>query len=334
MGDYNLKYCSFAKSILMICVVLCHSCAFWTEIWFPVIPVQYHNHLLGTVATWLGTFHVYGFTIISGYIYQVLYSKGYYPSFSVFLKKKALRLIISYLLVSIFYVIPVSTYFYHLSYIEIICNFFLGKNPQQLWFLLVLFEIFILFFLLQKILSKISYFLTIIIMLFMFFLGIEGRAMLPNFFQLFTTFIYFPFFCLGYILSKYESAFFCDKLFSLKHPFCYMTLFVTSVFLFFVWHRLNLMNGKSLFLAVITRIAYLFVTLFGSVSIISLLFSARKKFPNDGKLWKLLSDNCFGIYLFHQQIIYLSLFLLNGRILPELHVIVNILLSTGMSLLY
>ena len=41
------------------------------------------------------------------------------------------------------------------------------------------------------------------------------------------------------------------------------------------------------------------------------------------KLWKLLIENSFGIYLFHQQIIYLTIILLNGRVLPIVQVFLS-----------
>lgn len=41
------------------------------------------------------------------------------------------------------------------------------------------------------------------------------------------------------------------------------------------------------------------------------------------KLWKLLIENSFGIYLFHQQIIYLTIILLNGRVIPIVQVFLS-----------
>ena len=41
------------------------------------------------------------------------------------------------------------------------------------------------------------------------------------------------------------------------------------------------------------------------------------------KLWELLIENSFGIYLFHQQIIYLTIILLNGRVIPIVQVFLS-----------
>ena len=65
----NLNYCDFAKTILMLLVVLCHSAAFWGGNWFTACKPLQTDSTLGMLSSWLGTFHVSGFTLISGYIY-------------------------------------------------------------------------------------------------------------------------------------------------------------------------------------------------------------------------------------------------------------------------
>ena len=46
------------------------------------------------------------------------------------------------------------------------------------------------------------------------------------------------------------------------------------------------------------------------------LIGSRK----DIKIWKILKKNSFGIYLFHQQLIYPCILLLNGRVHPVVQV--------------
>ena len=63
-----LKDCRFIKTILMILVILGHCMAFWSGEWFtgnPCISSKGLKYLYG----WINSFHVYAFTLISGYIY-------------------------------------------------------------------------------------------------------------------------------------------------------------------------------------------------------------------------------------------------------------------------
>lgn len=65
---YKLDNCTFVKTILMLLVILGHAMAFWSGDWFtanPIIPSQG----LKIMYTWLNSFHIYGFTLVSGYIF-------------------------------------------------------------------------------------------------------------------------------------------------------------------------------------------------------------------------------------------------------------------------
>lgn len=92
--DIELKNIELVKLFLMISVVLYHGMAFWKENWFTVITPE-PSVLLKNIASWLNSFHIYGFTLASGYLFQVLKcEREHYKKFSVFLKKKAQRLLV------------------------------------------------------------------------------------------------------------------------------------------------------------------------------------------------------------------------------------------------
>lgn len=71
INDQNkLDNCTFVKTILMIFVVLYHSILFWGGgSWLENIPVIYESKSLSIFVAWLNTFHIFGFTLISGYIF-------------------------------------------------------------------------------------------------------------------------------------------------------------------------------------------------------------------------------------------------------------------------
>lgn len=74
--DSELANCGSIKAILMLFVVLNHSlCVFVSNGWGPYEPAT-ESPVLGVMAEWLGTFHIYGFALISGYIFYYIKFNG------------------------------------------------------------------------------------------------------------------------------------------------------------------------------------------------------------------------------------------------------------------
>ena len=49
------------------------------------------------------------------------------------------------------------------------------------------------------------------------------------------------------------------------------------------------------------------------------------------KIWNILKEKSFGIYLFHQQLIYITIMWLNGRIHPVLQVCMSFVIAIALS---
>ena len=72
----ELLNCNNVKAILMIIVVLCHCMSIYSKDgWGPCAPAV-KSDFFDWFAAWLGTFHVYGFTLISGYIFYYVKFDG------------------------------------------------------------------------------------------------------------------------------------------------------------------------------------------------------------------------------------------------------------------
>lgn len=141
MTKEYLKNNTFVKTILMLLVIFGHSCAFWSGHWFtqdPAIPSIFLNILYSFV----NAFHIYTFTLVSGYTFAFKRLQGDYDRFLPFLKTKALRLLVPYAFTAIVWVAPISVYFLHWDVPMLFQKFVLGINPSQLWFLLMLFGVF------------------------------------------------------------------------------------------------------------------------------------------------------------------------------------------------
>ena len=153
----ELENCTFIKTILMIIIVLYHSVLAWNDSWFNAVKIVYHCFNLGVLASWLGTFHVYTFACVSGYLfYYCKYEKNSisYTNFYSFIKNKFKRLIIPYYCIAILWVAPIKYFFYPITIETYFKSYILGEDAEQLWFLLMLFLVFLMAFLLSDLIKK------------------------------------------------------------------------------------------------------------------------------------------------------------------------------------
>lgn len=144
LSKMELSNCNYIKAILMLVVVLCHCMSIYDDGgWSPYENID-ESWIAGILASWTGTFHVYAFTLVSGYIfYYIKYEKGGYQKYLPFLYNKAKRLLVPYVFIAAVWVVPVYSYFFGTG--ELIDKFLLGKSPSQLWFLFMLFWVFAIF---------------------------------------------------------------------------------------------------------------------------------------------------------------------------------------------
>ena len=229
-----MSYCNFAKTVLMLIVVLCHSAAFYSGNWFTVLEPTQTNQYLASLSSWLGTFHVQAFTLISGYIFYFLRKEsGRYSDFKSFIINKARRLLVPYFAVSLFWAIPIGCMFYNYTINEVFNKFILGQSPAQLWFLLMLFNVFV-----------ISYFLLdndiawqwggVAGIGFLCMLSPLISTFFPNYFQVLTSMKFLLFFYAGCMIRRH-----CSEITpkSMLRMGCVFLLF--NLLLFIIRERLN-----------------------------------------------------------------------------------------------
>ena len=68
MSEKSLANSVFVKTILMLLVIIGHACAFWSGHWFTENPAI-ESRSLSVLYSWLNSFHIYAFTLVSGYIF-------------------------------------------------------------------------------------------------------------------------------------------------------------------------------------------------------------------------------------------------------------------------
>ncbi len=197
----TLQNCDFIKLVLMILVVLEHSIAVTNDDWFNLeIPKDSHLHW---VSWTLDQFHIFAFVIIAGYIFRYLQvEKNHYPVFGGFIGKKAQRLIVPLLFVSIIWTLPVNAVYFRSGIKESI--WLLLEGPSQLWFLYMLFGVYLIGWLMSNLFEQRSALMGVI-MIICYFVGVLGMQYLPNPFQIWRVLIFLPFFYVGFLLRKVDA---------------------------------------------------------------------------------------------------------------------------------
>ena len=272
----------------------------------------------------MNSFHIYGFTFVSGYLFYFLkYEKGKYYHFPSFAVNKAKRLLVPYVFVSIFWIIPFSVYFYHLDAMEIINRYALGTSPSQLWFLLMLFCVFLIFHTLSEFFLKHNISGVIVVIVF-YGIGLVGSMVLPNIFQIFRACSYISLFWLGFKIRQYGSRW-------LRRIPAIVWLAV-DVLLFAVTQYLSGFDGIifTLLILVFDFVLHIVGALMAFVVLQKVADRVKWK---ESKVFRFLSTSSMPVYLFHQQVIYIFITWLNGLINPYLHTGVNFIGAMTVSLL-
>ena len=311
----------------MIVIVLYHSGMFWTGHWFTAMEPAEQADGIALFTEWLGTFHIYAFALISGYIYYyVRYQRGGYDNPGTFIRNKIFRLLVPYICVAVLWVIPLNAVFYPFNIDTVITKFILGEAPSQLWFLLMLFGVFMIAYPLSDF-FRLRPHLSAILVLGLWFIGVAASTVLPNIYQIFTAMQYTPFFWLGFELRRRNH-------FGYSHNGLKFNVLMGGG---------NLLINILLFIAVlsnpfdgITAKAVNVVCSFGSsiagaLMAFSLLMALASVVNWRTPFMTAFSAASFPIYLFHQQIIYFVLWYLNGQIPPLLLMLTSFVIATGVS---
>lgn len=320
--DKELENCNFVKTILMLCVVLYHSMLFWGGKWFSVVEPVFKSDVLIKFSEWLNTFHIYGFTLVSGYIFYYLkYEKKCYNEFKSFLVNKFKRLIVPYIFIVFLWMIPTYIYFFGFNISTIIEKYLLGISPSQLWFLLMLFWVFIIVYLFSNFIKKHTL-LSFVFVIILYMIGFIGCQLSINFFHIFNALRYVTFFVLGFKIRQFKFT---------KNSKYVLLLIPLHIILFFLKDYISSFNG------VIFKIINIFINY--TLNIVGALMSfyclqyLANKINYNNKVFNFLSQKSMSIYLFHQQIIYFFIVIFNGVVNPYVHTIINFIGSIIVSIL-
>lgn len=321
--EKELYNCDFAKTILMIMVVFYHSILYWRGNWFVGIP-EFKAPLLGEFAKWLNCIHVYGFTLISGYIfYYCKYEKNKYQKFFLLVRNKIKRLIIPYAFISMVWVIPITSFFQKIKFNDIVRNYFLGRSPSQLWFLLMLFDVFIIFYIISDFFVKHN-FLGFLILAILYYLGVEESKALPNYFMIWTACEFLFIFGVGFKIRQFGST-------NLKRV-PGIGWFILQI----LFYNFKIYVDRHLYIPILRILQpglLLILYIIGAIMIFIILQKIANRIKWDNKYFEFLNRRSMTVYLFHQQIIYFFIWKFNGLINPWVHAGINFVCSILISLI-
>lgn len=318
--EKGLDNCKTIKIILMIFVILYHSMFIYSTNSSSSVALTTSSRPLGLIAEFLSSFHIYSFTLISGYIfYYIKFEKNGYQRYGEFLLNKTKRLIVPYLFICLFWVVPTHIYLFGGN--DIVNKFVLGISPIQLWFLLMLFWVFAIFYLISNFVNNKPFVGFIIVCVFYALAVLCGRF--SNLFNIFTAFKYLFFFYIGFIIRKYNFGF-LQKIPSVVYILLHGLLFFISI----------KFNKDDNVINKMIRIAIDFLlTCVGSVSAFMVLQRLAERFLSKSKLLNFLAPYSMTIYLVHQQPIYFIQVWYGNRVAPFILVVICFVISMVISTL-
>lgn len=248
------------------------------------------------------------FVFISGYMFYYCRKEcGKYKKLSKFSFDKIKRLLVPYICVAVMFVVPIRVMTDYKGYsgnntFEIIYKYIMtGLDAGHLWYLIAIFEIFIVFYLFESTINKIGVPASLIIIACASIISFK----FPDAFQISKSIHYFMFFYLGYIIRKYEQNFkieFKGK----NNTLLIIILFILQFSFLAVSYKIsnsNIMGTLSI------NLMYLLSNISATIFYFTVLSTISTKYKrlNNNKIIKFLDRESFAIYLFHSPLIYIVL---------------------------
>ena len=320
----ELENCTFIKTILMITIVLYHSLVFWTGTWFIDKPI-FNSQVLCYIAKWLNTFHIYTFTFVSGYLFgYIKYEKKRYSDYKKFVINKCKRLLIPYMFASIIWVIPLGTVFFKYNTNDVFHKYILGESPSQLWFLLMLFMVFIIYYPISNfVMNRVT--VGFLVIAGFYCIGILGSIVMPNVFMIWTACKYMLFFHLGNMVRVNNIQIIY------KIP-CLVYIGV-DISIFIAMQVLEQFNTCTILFKMCELALYTVVCIVGTFMAFVVLQRIAQRINWNKEAFIKLSEKTMVIYLFHQQVIYFTIYIFNGIVNPYINAGINFVVAITFSLI-
>jgi fucose 4-O-acetylase-like acetyltransferase len=294
-------------------VVLRHAFAPFTDSWNLSVLYEY-NMVADFIGKYISTLSMPLFVFISGYTFSFL--RNYlnkYHTYSILLEKKTRRLFLPYIVFALLYI-------YFFKEYSNVSEFLLPlwEGSGHLWFLLMIFILFIIFYPLESFFKKnITAGLVIAILCYFLVLPVHYLNLNP----LAHVFKYFIFFYIGY-LFRFKNDLILKRIHNKTALLVVIHLALFSTYFYLLKqsediYYTSVVNQMLLILGVIS------VTFAYSI-INSILNHSFFNKPTVNKTVKIINDNSYYVYIFHQPILIL---LYSTLFFQKLHIAIVIILG-------
>lgn len=279
----KMQYISVLRVGSMLLIVLFHSMCFYTGNWWylcaDVVPFW---KVISTPTVKIG---LTTFVFISGFLYGYMYLKrGKYRNPKTFLAKKSRRLLVPYFFWGILMIITMPAV--HISWI----NLFTGV--AHLWFLMALFEMFVIMMLLNclGINESSSKYVDFIVLLFSFVLLYVWKSSSGHQYAMAIKemLYYLPAFLVGFYYAKYRR----DD----ESKVVVASLFMVGIIVLFAYSLFGYPDDSALY-----RVPAILVSLSAMIWV-----SRYVSFYQSNVLCN-LDNNSMGIYIFNQIVVFVLL---------------------------
>ena len=315
----NLSKCDVIKVLMMLTVMFYHCICLWSRSgWFNQAPSQ-PSAILAYLCGWFNSFHIYVFAFVSGYLFFYLkYEKGKYKSIKTYISNRGIRLLVPYIATAIIWVIPFYVFYYDTNTMDIINRFALATSPNQLWFLVMLFGVSCMFYICSDLLYKKNFLFGIVLVLIFYGIGTIGGILLPNIFQIWTVCKYMLFYYMGFVFRKYKNNVF--------YRIPWIVYFVVDIMVFAFYFYFTTMQEGVIF-KLLNIVLNPICNILGTLMVVIGISKFKYEKIQNTKIYIFLVKHNFVMYLFHQQLIYISISLLNYKVSTPLMVLVNFMFS-------
>lgn len=267
----------------------------------------YSSDSLYAVKKAINFFQMELFFMISGYCFKFSINS----SVRLFMKKKGLRLLIPFVCIGLFYMIPLRLCFNFPAYegksfVSIMYDFFTIHDACHLWFLPVLFFVMCIAFIVDKIVKKnrALLFAIVIVSGLLYAFAFYVRTPIIR-----LTLLHYPFFLLGEIINTYSTP--------LKNKHLRWNIVIACI-VFFVL-AITVLPMENHFISLLSKVSLVYI-IFWSIP-------ARQS-----KLMNYFDKNSFGIYLLHSPLLLFGLTHFSNYP-PHIYIILQLTIVTALSIL-
>lgn len=297
--NYNIVFIRF---LAILIVMFGHSIIIYDPNW-GLLTTSVSSNTLVFIKHIINTIQMPIWFTMAGFLYYFSLKKN--KNLLLVFKDKFKKLLLPFLIIGLLYLIPIrylvgySNYVNHSLIYNIIHNLILGFDNGHLWYLPTLFIIFLIF----NFYKNTNKYLDIVIFILLICLNIISNH--------FPTYIhhvsfYLLFFYLGILFNKY------NLISDLKNHYSLIIILILIIY--------TLFSNNNLMLLL--------------VQVISLILLFKIDFTKLGKLKIInnISNNSYGMYLFHSPLVYLT-FKFLPNINPILMIIINFIVFGSISYL-